>query len=77
MGPVAKIFGGGKMPTPAPLPAAPTADSSNTSAATTAAAQPGPGRAANIVAGTGPDLNDTGTDQYSVKKKLLGDAGGA
>lgn len=74
MAPVAKMFSGGASPTPAALPAAPTADASNTSAATAAAAAPSPGRAANIAAGagTGPNLDD-----YSVKKKLLGDAGGA
>lgn len=55
--------------------AAPTMDSgaSNTDAATTAEAQLGPGRAADIAAGgdSGSSLDES--DQYSVKKKLLGD----
>lgn len=54
--------------------AAPTADTgaTNTDAATTADANLGPGRAANIVAG-GNDGASLDSDQYSVKKKLLGD----
>lgn len=56
--------------------ATPTMDSgaANTTKAVTDASDAGPGRAANIAAGdSGPSLSDSADDQYSVKKKLLGD----
>lgn len=66
------LLGGGKKPSdPAPLPPTPKPNADNTSADVSSAATPGPGRAANIVAGNDPSLEDS-TDPYSVKKKLLG-----
>lgn len=66
--------GGGKKssaPTPAPTPVSDTG-STNTSKSVTDQSAAGPGRAANIAAGADQgSLNSD--DQYSVKKKLLGD----
>lgn len=56
--------------------ATPVADTgaTNTSAAVTDQSASGPGRAANIAAGNDSgSLNATSDDQYSIKKKLLGD----
>ncbi len=54
--------------------AAPVADTgdTNTTPSVTDQSTPGPGRAANIAAGGSGPSADSG-DEYSVKKKLLGD----
>lgn len=58
-------------PKAAALPVADTGDA-NTSPTVTDQSAAGPGRAANIVAGDGGPSVNSG-DDYSVKKKLLGD----
>lgn len=71
MGVVKSLFGGSDPQPPVAAPAPPVADNSNTSAAVTAQATAQTGRAADVSAGQGPSLDDS-TDQYSVRKKLLG-----
>lgn len=76
MGVVKKLFGGADpgVPAAAPLPPTPTASNmaADTSSAVTAQATPSTGRSANISAGNDPTLSQSGDDQYSVRKKLLG-----
>lgn len=76
MGGIAKIFSPSK---PAPIvapPPAPTQDSAAVAAQSTQAADTTPagrGRAANISSTSINDqLNSDSTDQFSVRKKLLG-----
>lgn len=57
-------------PKQAATPVADTGDT-NTDPSVTDQSNVGPGRAANIAGGNDPSLS--GDDQYSVKKKLLGD----
>jgi hypothetical protein len=69
---VSGLLGGGSAPrAPVAVPAPPTRETIDSTP--TAAAQPGPGRAANMVSNqSGVTLGASDDEPYSVRRRLLG-----